>query len=104
MNIKYLEFGNVVKFRDGTICLIHPVMNYNSMNCGQNVVRYLKSLPRDTVYFRDIETGELKSNLSDYDDDLNNLTSISDRDVMEIYEDYNMQNILWNIEDEEEEE
>ena len=104
MNIKYLEFGNVVKFRDGTICLIHPVMNYNSMTCGQNVVRYLKSLPRDTVYFRDIETGELKSNLSDYDDDLNNLTSISDRDVMEIYEDYNMQNILWNIEDEEEEE
>ena len=53
MNIKDLEFRNVVKLRNGTLCLIHPVRGSNH----RNLFWYLNLMPRDTVFLRDIETG-----------------------------------------------
>lgn len=101
MNIKDLEFGNVVKLRDGTLCLICP-SNYSSL---KRISDYLVIYPMDMIWLRSITNGNLKTDLSNYNDDLSSkgwyrsvVYTYEDEDIMEIYEDYTLKNLLWKRE------
>lgn len=115
MNIKDLEFGNVVKFRDGTLCLIHPIRDYNIMFGERRVFIYLKNNPKYDVHLRNIETGKLVVNLYDLDSGLldfdYNLNQFKHNykkgkyfEIMEVYKDYTLQELLWKREEDEEDE
>lgn len=102
MNIKDLEFGNVVKLRNGTLCLIHPVRGSNH----RNLFWYLNLMPRDTVFLRDIETGGFICDFTHYDNDLNidNEFCRMKYEILEVYKDYTLQELLWKRGEEDEDE
>lgn len=103
MNIKDLEFGNVVKLRDGTLCLICPNI-YSSL---KKISDYLVIYPIDMICLRSIINGNLKTDLSNYNDNLSLKGwyrsfdyTYEDEDIMEVYEDYTLKNLLWKRETE----
>lgn len=97
MKLTDLKFGNVVKLSDGTLCLIHPVKNYSQ----KNIEEYLLNHKIYDVHFRNLKTGSLTTCLSEYDDDFNqkNDSYCDGFDIMEIYEDYTLKNLLWKREE-----
>lgn len=89
MNIKDLEFGNVIKLRDGTLCLICPGI-YTSL---KKISDYLIIYPIDMICLRSIINGNLKTDLSNYNYDLSSMAG--DDDIIEVYKDYTLQELLW---------
>lgn len=102
MNIKELEFGNVVKLRNEKFYLLHPSENYRYW-INEKLATYLRYKSKDNIHLRNIETGFFYGDLSDYDDDFNvNIFGGGGYDIMEIYEDYTLEKLLWKREEEEE--
>lgn len=93
MNIKDLEFGNVIKLRDGTLCLICPDI-YSSL---KKIYDYLVIYPIDMICLRSIINGNLKTDLSNYNYDLSSMAG--DDDIIEVYKDYTLQELLWKREE-----
>lgn len=94
MNIKDLEFGNVVKLRDGTLCLICPNIYYNLKKISEYLIR--NSI--DLIELRNIRSGGLEIDLSVYNDDFSAIADdeySSNEDIIEVYEDYTLKNLLW---------
>lgn len=98
MNINDLEFGNVVKLRDGTLCLICP----NIYSNFKKISDYLVIYPIDMICLRSIINGNLKTDLSNYNDYLSLKGwyrsfdyTYEDEDIMEVYEDYTLKKLLW---------
>lgn len=98
MKLTDLEFGNVVKLRDGTLCLICPNV-YSNL---KKISDYLKIYSIDMVCLRSLINGNLKTYLINYNDDFSSKVwycsvdcSYEDEDIMEIYEDYTLKNLLW---------
>lgn len=71
-----LKFGMVVELRDGTRCII-----VNHLDHTQNIVR--------------LDDGFSQSGLFYYNEDLTNNVSGCTRDVVKVYKDYTLQNVLW---------
>lgn len=89
MNIKDLEFGNVIKLRDGTLCLICPGI-YTSL---KKISDYLIIYPIDMICPRNITNGNSEIELSNYNDNLSSMAG--DDDIIEVYKDYTLQELLW---------
>lgn len=98
MNIKDLEFGNVVKLRSGNLCLIHPIKDY----LEKNIEGYLLNHKIYDVHFRNLKNGSFEATLNEYNDKKNS-TCYKSFDIMEIYEDYTLKKLLWKREEETEE-
>lgn len=105
MKLTDLECGNVVKLRDGTICLICPNIYFSL----KRISDYLKIYSIDMVELRNIINGNLKTNLSNYNDDFSSKGwyrsvdyTYEDEDIMEVYEDYTLKKLLWKRGEEDE--
>ena len=92
MKLTDLEFGNVVKLRDGTLCLICPSIH----SSFKKISDYLKIYSIDMIYPRNITNGNFEIELSNYNDDFDAITS--DEDIIEVYKDYTLQELLWKRE------
>lgn len=89
MTKKDLKFGNVVKLRNGKLCLIHPVFN-----CGStNIQKYLGGAKEIDIKFRVLKDGSYETSYDRYKDDL---THVSDSyyDIIEVYEDFTLTKLL----------
>lgn len=103
MNIKELEFGNVVKLRNGEICLIHPFEE--NLRDDRRLDSYIKCVSKRKIYLRNLKTGDLSRTFEYYDNDLNHLNRyLGDEgyEIMEVYKDYTLQEQLWKREEEDE--
>lgn len=105
MNIKDLEFGNVVKLRNGKLLLVCPDVSTYS----KKISDYLKGFSISKIDLRNINTGGFENNLGFYDEEFRAdrfyKTDGNDesKDIMKIYEDYTLQKLLWKREEDEEE-
>lgn len=83
--IKKLEFGNIVELRRGDLCLIEPKNNIS------NIGEYF-SLKE--IRLRNIKDAVWVSTLDDYEYDFKN-RDFETHDIMKVYEDYTLKNLLW---------
>ena len=81
-----LRFGNILVLRDGTKCLLHPIRNYR--------INDVKFTEYNENILRNLKNGTLIDYLCSYDEYFNNRFD-NQRDIIEIYEDYTMNNLLW---------
>ena len=91
MNKSDLKFGMVVELKNGALCLIEPVFNY----CDEYVEDYItRHEDEDDVQFRNIESAELDTTLSSFNDDLTN-KNIDKYTIIKVYKDYTLKKVLW---------
>ena len=87
-----LKFGMVVELKNGSLCLVAQVKNTEDIL----VENYLKEFNDDTIYFMNIKTSGLETDLSCFDADLNHREGSNwDFSIVRIYEDYTLKNLLW---------
>lgn len=86
MKLINLKFGNVVKLRNGGLYLIHPL--YSMKEDGFDIGAF----PLDEVQLRSIKKGDL-------DFRLDVCIRYKDYNIMEVYEDYTLKNLLWKREE-----
>ena len=86
MKLINLKFGNVVKLRNGNLYLIHPL--YSMKEDGFDI----SAFPLDEIQLRSIKKG-------DFDFRLDVCVRYKDYNIMEIYEDYTLKNLLWKREE-----
>ena len=101
MKLTDLEFGNVVKLRDGTLCLICPNIYSNLKKISEYLIR--NSI--DLIELRNIRNGGFEIDLSVYNDDFSAIADdeySSNEDIIEVYEDYTLKNLLWKRGEEDE--
>lgn len=89
MKKKDLEFGMVVKLRSGDLCIIHPEKNIDS--------RFISETKREEhkIHIRRLKDASWISKLSDYDDNLKVEKGAEKWDIVEIYKDYTLKELLW---------
>lgn len=86
---KDLKFGNVVEFRNGSLCLIEPEFNLFLEHKNNSVTN-----PELSTRLRNIKTSFWETNLDKYNNNLKN-NSYEKNDIMKVYEDYTLKNLLW---------
>ena len=86
---KDLKFGNVVELRSGSLCLIEPEFNLLLEHKNNSVTN-----PELSTRLRNIKTSIWETNLDKYNNNLKN-NSYDKSDIMKVYEDYTLKNLLW---------
>lgn len=79
MKLKELELGNILKLRNGALCCIYP----SQKRCINGEARLINIL-----------NGDLENVLNDLEDNLNDVCD-SDLDIVKVYKDYTLKNVLW---------
>lgn len=90
---KDLKFGNVVELRNGSLCLIEPEFNLLLEHKDNSVTN-----PALSTRLRNIKTSIWETNLDKYNNNLKN-NSYDKSDIMKVYEDYTLKNLLWEREE-----
>ena len=102
MKITDLKFGNVVKLKNDTLCLIHTP---GSLDEWDKPLSYhlgsIYFLP-EVVFFTNIKTGKVECDLNMFynleEEDYSMNASEDDYDsfnIVEVYEDFTLQKVLW---------
>lgn len=89
MKLTDLKIGNVVKLRNGTLCLIHPL--YSMKEDGFDI----SAFPLDEIQLRNIKKGG-------FDFRLDVCIRYKDYNIIEVYEDYTLKKLLWKRGEEDE--
>lgn len=102
MKITDLKFGNVVKLKNDTLCLIHTPVSLDEWD--KPLSYHLGSiyfLP-EAVFFTNIKTGKVECDLNMFynleEEDYSMNASEDDYDsfnIVEVYEDFTLQKVLW---------
>jgi len=91
---KDLKFGMIVELRKGVKCLIHPERNYSYV-FEESIKDYLIDHLPEGILFHNLLNGVLEIHLGCLTNDLRENSGISSYDIIRVYKDYTLKEVLW---------